>query len=48
MWERKNWTPAKTGLDLYYRILKGPEIVVLSERIESREKITGERNVKGT
>jgi hypothetical protein len=38
MWERKNWTPAKTGMDLYRRIKKGPEIVVLSEKIESREK----------
>jgi len=39
MWERKNWTPAKTGMDfLYRRIKKQQEIVVLSEKIESREK----------
>jgi hypothetical protein len=44
MWERKNWTPAKTGMDLYRLNKKrtGNCRAVRKDR-KQMEKITGER-----
>ena len=44
MWERKNWTPAKTGMDfLYRRIKNSKKLSCCQKRSRAGRKIKGER-----